>query len=127
MPALLLVTAGALAAVVTIAQKLEVDAERMRGNLEMTNGLILAEAVTFALAPKIGQQQARMIVQDAARKAIEAKRHLHDILREDAQVMGHLTLGELARLFELMGYQGAAQTFIDRQIGALQGRAPRRT
>jgi 3-carboxy-cis,cis-muconate cycloisomerase len=126
MPALLLVTSGALAAIADIAQRLEVDAERMRNNLEMTNGMILAEAVTFALAPKIGQEEARKIVEEASRKALDSKRHLHDVLREDTRVTLHLTLGELARLFELMGYQGAAQTFIDRQIGALQGRASKR-
>ncbi len=127
MSLLLLVTSGAVAAIGDIAHRLEVDAERMRNNLEMTNGMILAEAVTFALAPKIGQQEARKIVEEASRKALDSKRHLHDILREDTRVMLHLTLGELARLFELMGYQGAAQTFIDRQIGALQGRAAKRT
>lgn len=126
LPALLLATSGALAAIADIAQRMEVDAERMRNNLEMTNGMILAEAVAFALAPKIGQQEAHKIVEEASRKASDSKRHLHDILREDSRVTLHLTLGELARLFELMGYQGAAQTFIDRQIGALQGRAAKR-
>jgi 3-carboxy-cis,cis-muconate cycloisomerase len=127
MPALLLATAGALAAIADIAETLEVDAERMRRNLETTNGMLLAEAATYALAPKIGREEARAIVEEARRKASEANRHLHDVLREDARVNLHLTLGELARLFELMGYQGAAQTFIDRQIGTLQGRAPKRT
>jgi 3-carboxy-cis,cis-muconate cycloisomerase len=98
----------------------------MRRNLETTNGMLLAEAVTYALAPKLGRHEARGIVEEASRKAAEANRHLHDVLREDARVSLHLTLGELARLFELMGYQGAAQTFIDRQIGTLQGRAPKR-
>ena len=53
-------------------------------------------------------------------------RNLHDVMREDARITAQLTPGELARLFELMGYQGAAQTFIDRQIGALQTRATKR-
>ena len=92
----------------------------------MTAGLILAEAVVFALAPKIGPTEAQRIVEDARRKAIAEKRNLHDVMREDARVTAQLTPGELARLFELMGYQGAAQTFIDRQIGALQGRASKR-
>ena len=34
----------------------------------------------------------------------------------------HMTPGELARLFELMGYQGVAQTYIDRLIASV-GRA----
>jgi hypothetical protein len=37
-----------------------------------------------------------------------------------------MTAGELARLFELMGYQGVAQTYIDRLIGSLGARVPKR-
>src|SRR5262249_10496590 len=48
-PALLLVTSGALGAVAELAQGLEVDAERMRENLEITQGLIMAEAALTAL------------------------------------------------------------------------------
>ena len=125
-PALLLVTSGALHAIVNIAQGLEIDADRMRRNLDATQGLILAEAVAFALAPKIGRPEAQKIVDEASRKAVAEKRNLHDVMREDARVTAQLTPGELARLFELMGYQGAAQTFIDRQIGALQVRATKR-
>jgi 3-carboxy-cis,cis-muconate cycloisomerase len=124
-PALLLVTSGAMHAIVDIAQGLEVDADRMRRNLDATLGLILAEAVTFALAPKIGRPEAQQIVDEASAKAVAEKRNLHDVMREDTRVTAQLTPGELARLFELMGYQGAAQTFIDRQIGALQRPAKR--
>ena len=43
-----LVTSGALAATVDIAEGLEVDVARMRVNLDATRGLIMAEAVTMA-------------------------------------------------------------------------------
>src|SRR6202021_1004525 len=58
LPSLLLVTSGGLAAIVDIAEGLEVDAARMRANLEATNGLIMAESVTFALAEKLGKSEA---------------------------------------------------------------------
>ena len=76
--------------------------------------------------PKIGRPEAQKIVDEASRKAVAEKRNLHDVLREDARVTAQLTPGELARLFELMGYQGTAQTLIDRQIGSLQVRAAKR-
>src|SRR5262245_52631298 len=68
-PALLLATAGALGAVADIAQRLDVDAQRMRDNLDQTQGLIMAEAVTTALAAKIGREQAMRIIDEAGRKA----------------------------------------------------------
>jgi 3-carboxy-cis,cis-muconate cycloisomerase len=126
LPALALITSGALLAIVDIAEGLEIDSERMRANLEATRGLIMAEAVAFALAAKIGKQEAHRIVEDACRRAFAAKRDLQDVLREDDQVKLSLSVGELAKLFEPMGYQGAAQTFIDRIVGSLQGRAGRR-
>jgi 3-carboxy-cis,cis-muconate cycloisomerase len=84
----------------------------------------MAEAVSSALAGKIGKQEADRIVEEASRKAIAAKRDLQDVLREDDQVK--LSVGELARLFEPMGYQGVAQTFIDRIVGSLHGRTGKR-
>lgn len=48
LPSLMLVTSGALAAIVDLAEGLEVDAARMRSNLETTGGLIMAEAVAMA-------------------------------------------------------------------------------
>jgi 3-carboxy-cis,cis-muconate cycloisomerase len=125
-PALLLVTSGALAAVAELAQGLETDAERMRNNLDIAQGLIMGEAVSMALGAKLGPQQAKLIVDEASKQAIASKRHLNSILAEDPRVTAHMTPGELARLFELMGYQGVAQTYIDRLIGSLGPRMPKR-
>jgi 3-carboxy-cis,cis-muconate cycloisomerase len=119
-PALLLVTSGAVNAVADIAQSLEVDAERARTNVEATQGLIMAEAVTVALAAKIGRQQAQQIVDEASRVALSRNRHLNSVLAEDPRVTAQMTAGELARVFELMSYQGVAQTFIERIVGSLQ-------
>ena len=124
-PPLLLATAGALGAVADIAQRLDVDAQRMRDNLDQTQGLIMAEAVTTALAAKIGREQATRIIDEAGRKVLAERRHLSVILGEDPRVTSHMTPGELARAFELLSYQGVAQTFLDRIIGAL-GRSARR-
>jgi 3-carboxy-cis,cis-muconate cycloisomerase len=118
-PALMLVTSGALHAIVDIAQGLEVDSERMRVNVGRTRGLIMAEAVTFALAAKIGRQEAHKIVEEACRRAAGV-RDLQGVLGEDPRVKQHLNAMELNRLFEPMNYQGAAQTFIDRIVGSLQ-------
>ncbi len=125
-PALALVTSGALAAIVDIAQGLEVDGERMRVNLAQTRGLIMAEAVSFALGTKLGKQEAHRIVEEACRKATAAKRDLLEVVGEDDRVKLSLSVGELAKLFEPMGYQGVAQTFIDRIAGSLQGRGGKR-
>src|SRR5712672_2795086 len=98
LPALLLVTSGALAAVVDFAEGLEVDAARMRVNLDETGGLIMAEAVTFALAEKIGKNDAHHLIEAAVKKAVADKQHLRDVLRGDPKVAAHLGADQLTKL-----------------------------
>jgi 3-carboxy-cis,cis-muconate cycloisomerase len=119
LPTLLLVTSGALAAIVDIAEGLEIDAARMRANLDATGGLIMAEAVTMALAEKIGKREAHHLVEAASKKAVAGKKHLRDVLTEDPKVAAYLTADKLIKLFEPMAYQGVSQALIDRLLASL--------
>jgi 3-carboxy-cis,cis-muconate cycloisomerase len=125
-PALALVTSGALGAIADLAQGIEVDTDRMRNNLDITQGLIMAEAITFALAAKISRQEAHQILEQASHKAVAEKRSLQNVLGEDPRVTAHLSGPVLGRLFEPMSYQGTAQTFIDRLVGSLKAGASKR-
>lgn len=119
LPTLLLVTSGALAAIVDLAEGLEVDAARMRTNLDATNGLIMAEAVTMALAQKIGKGEAHHLIEAASKKAVAEKKHLRDVLTADPTVSAELGAQEIAKLFEPMAYQGVSQALIDRLLASL--------
>jgi 3-carboxy-cis,cis-muconate cycloisomerase len=120
LPMLLLVTSGALAAIVDIAEGLEVDAARMRANLDTTNGLIMAEAVTFALAEKLGKSEAHHLVEAASKKAVAEKKALRDVLAGDPRVAQQFDAKKLADLFEPMAYQGVSQALIDRLLASLE-------
>ncbi len=119
LPTLLLVTSGALAAIVDIAEGLEVDTARMRVNLDATHGLIMAEAVTFALAEKLGKRDAHHLVEAAVKRAVAGKQHLKDVVARDPNITAHLAADEIAKLFEPMAYQGASQALIDRLLKSL--------
>ena len=119
LPMLQLVTSGALAATVDIAEGLEVDVARMRLNLDATHGLIMAEAVTFALAEKIGKSEAHHLMEAASKKAVADKKDLRDVLTADPKVTAHLDAEQLAKLFEPMAYQGVSQALIDRLLASL--------
>ena len=119
LPMLQLVTSGALAAIVDIAEGLEVDAARMRHNLDATGGLIMAEAVTMALAEKIGKGDAHHLVEAASKKAVAEKKDLRGVLTGDPKVSAHLDAEKIAALFEPMAYQGASQALIDRLLVSL--------
>jgi 3-carboxy-cis,cis-muconate cycloisomerase len=118
-PSLLLVTSGALGSIVDIAEGLEVDVARMRANLDMTGGLIMAEAVAMALAEKVGKQEAHHLVEAASKKAVTEKKGLRAVLEKDAKITAHLDARKIAQLFEPMAYQGAAQSLIDRLLASL--------
>jgi 3-carboxy-cis,cis-muconate cycloisomerase len=119
LPTLLLVTSGALAAIVDIAEGLEVDVARMRSNLDATHGLIMAEAVTMALAERVGKSDAHHLVEAASKKAVAEKKHLRDVLTKDPKVAAQLAADQIAKLFEPMAYQGASQALIDRLLASL--------
>src|SRR5712692_1729023 len=120
LPTLMLVTSGALAAIVDIAEGLEIDVARMRANLDTTGGLIMAEAVTMRLAEKTGKSDAHHLIEAASKKAVTDKKHLRDVLTKDPKVTAHLSADKLAKLFEPMAYQGASQALIDRLLASLE-------
>jgi 3-carboxy-cis,cis-muconate cycloisomerase len=122
LPTLQLVTSGALAAIVDIAEGLEVDAARMRANLDATHGLVMAEAVAMALAEKIGKSDAHQLIEAASRKAVSEKRHLRDVLTGDAIITAQIGADRITALFEPMAYQGASQAMIDRLLDSLEAK-----
>jgi 3-carboxy-cis,cis-muconate cycloisomerase len=125
LPVLALVASGALAAVVAIAQTLDVNTDRMRANLGTTRGLNMGEVVAFGLAGKLGKEKACEFVEEASRKAAGSKRNLQDVLLEDGLAL-NVSAGELAKLFDPLAHQGSAQLFIDRIAATLHGRAGKR-
>ena len=113
LPEIVSLTAGALHHLAEIAPQLEIDADRMRENLELTRGLIYAEAVSMALATKMGRSQAHDLVEAACRQSQREKCHLRDVLARDPQVSTRLSSKELEDLFDPRKYLGAAETFVD--------------
>jgi 3-carboxy-cis,cis-muconate cycloisomerase len=119
LPMLQLVTSGALAATVDIAEGLEVDAARMRVNLDATHGLIMAESVTMALAEKIGKSEAHHLVEAASKTAVADHKDLREVVMQDPKMALHLDAEKIAALFEPMAYQGVSQALIDRLLASL--------
>jgi len=116
LPEIVCLCGGALHHLAEMLPGLEVDAERMRKNLEITNGLIFAEAVTMALGDRMGKMPAHLLVESACKKAREQNRHLKDVLREESGIRGYLTPADLESLFDVRNYLGSADEFIRRVI-----------
>ena len=118
LPEIFRLTAGALHQMATIVPHLEVDAARMRRNLEATQGLIFAEGVTMAMGKHIGKSAAHTLVEAASKKARASGKHLREVLAQDRTVSERLTSAELDRLFAPENYLGVAEELVDRVIDA---------
>jgi 3-carboxy-cis,cis-muconate cycloisomerase len=108
--------AGALKQTRSVLSGLEVDAERMRANLEMTNGLVMSEAVMMGLGPYLGREYAHDLVYDICREAIRQNRPLLDLLAETPDIAKHLDRAELAKLCDPANYLGRSGVMVDRVL-----------
>ena len=108
--------AGALAQARAVVDGLEVDTQRMRANLDMTNGLVVSEAVMMGLAPYIGREYAHDLVYDICREALRANRPLLDLLAEHPQINPHVTREALARMCDPANYLGQSGLMVDRVL-----------
>jgi 3-carboxy-cis,cis-muconate cycloisomerase len=100
---------GSAAAAADAVTGLEVDADRMLANLEASDGLVVAERVSFALAPRLGRGRAHDVVAEAARAP-----SFRDALLADERT--GLSAEDLEALLEPSGYLGAAETLVDRAL-----------
>jgi|SRR5579883_2223 len=116
LPQIFVLTDGALAHATALARGLTVDAEKMRRNLDATQGLIMAEAFMMRLAEKIGRDEAHHAVQEACGKALEEHRSLVDILAEAPEIASQLDRAALDRIADPASYLGEARSVADRVI-----------
>jgi 3-carboxy-cis,cis-muconate cycloisomerase len=118
LPQIVRLTAGTAHHLAETAPRLEIDSNRMLQNLEVTRGLIYAEAIAMALAPDIGKAQAHALVEEACRQAQKDGRHLREVLGERRDVHDHLPPEALGALFDPRRYLGMAEEFVDRVVAA---------
>jgi 3-carboxy-cis,cis-muconate cycloisomerase len=90
----------------------------MKANLEITNGLSMAESMTTRLVPALGRLGAHDVVEQACRRAVEEGRALRDVLRETPAVTEHLGADEIDAALAPEHYLGVAGTLIDRALAA---------
>jgi 3-carboxy-cis,cis-muconate cycloisomerase len=116
LPQAFVLTHGALRHAVTIAEGMVVDAGRMRRNLDLTGGLILAEAVMMGLAPHIGRGQAHHVVKHACDVVLEERLPLADALMREPTVAARLDRAAIEQLTDPAHYLGSTDIFIDRVL-----------
>jgi adenylosuccinate lyase len=89
-----------------IVQGLVLKPERMRRNLDLGGGLIMAEAVMLELGAVIGRQHAHDVVYDAAQTAFVESRGFAELLKADPRVTAHLDAAAIDALLDPTAYTG---------------------
>ena len=118
LPESFILTAGALHQAKFMLDGLIVDEQRMRRNLDMTSGLIVAEAVMMGLAPHLGRNEAHDVVYAACRIVNEQGGRLADVLAGMTQVSSRLDRQAIERLTDPANYLGMAPQMVDRVLAS---------
>jgi 3-carboxy-cis,cis-muconate cycloisomerase len=105
-------TSGALEKSVLLAENMVVNVDRMLENVQASHGLMLAEALSFALAQHMPKSEAKKLSMDLAREALKTKRNLIELAR------AKITLPIDWDLLQESKYLGASDAMIDRVLEA---------
>lgn len=121
LPELCCLVSGALQQALLLVPGLEVDAARMRANLDLTQGLVLAEAVSIALAQRIGRDAAHHLLEQCCKQSVREGVHLRQVLGNHAEVSAQLSARDLDRLLDPALYLGQARRWVERAVAEHRG------
>lgn len=125
LPDSFVLTAGACEQANFMLKGLVIYPERMRANLDLTSGLIVAEAVMMALARKLGRQNAHEIVYKACRAAVAQDLSLVEALEDDEDIVAALGGHDaLQSLCDPTRYLGLSARMVDRVVAGRDVRTP---
>jgi adenylosuccinate lyase len=107
-------TGDMLQRMVMLFDGLQVFPERMRENLDLSGGLIMAEALMLELGKQIGRQRAHDAVYEAAQASATQARPFREMLAADPHVSARLTPVQVEALLDPAQYAGLCRQFAER-------------
>lgn len=111
LPQMFALTGGALRKAIFLSRNMTVDKTKMKANVAASQGLMMAEAISFALAESLGRRKAKKLVGEACQIALAQNRHLLKVVQEmtTAPVDWQVLQDESA-------YFGSSNAFIDQVL-----------
>lgn len=109
-------TGGAAHTLVELVEGLVVRPERMRANLDLTNGQVVTERVAAVLTPLLGKAEAKDLLNRLSVASDAGGRPLGELLARAPELSGRLTAQEIADLLDPASYTGAAGGLVDRAL-----------
>src|SRR5258707_2888114 len=90
LPEIFLLASGTLRQTRDVVEGLQVDAARMRANLDLTGGALVCEQVMMGVGAHLGRQRAHEIAYDICREAGASGVPLIDLLAKDKEISTHV-------------------------------------
>jgi len=122
MPQILQGAESALQQSVALLAGLEVLPQAMRANIDVSQGLVMAESVAFGLAPQIGKAAAHALLERLSRQAVDRGQTLEEALMNDAEACRLATPEQFSAWLSPLAYLGASGDFVDRVLDAYDRR-----
>jgi 3-carboxy-cis,cis-muconate cycloisomerase len=113
-------TAGSVNQAITVTNGLEVDSDRMKKNLDLTQGLIYAEGISSALSVKMNKTDAHELAEQCCLKAKSDNKHLKDVVTEDPVINKMLSPKQIDEIFNPINSLGLYNQFIDRVLNSIK-------
>ena len=120
LPQLVMLAGGVLENSEYLLSGMQVNAQKMRDNLDITHGLIMAESVTQALAAHIGKADAHHLIEKICHRAIALDCPLRPLLEKDSLVSQHLSSEQLTQLLDPANAVGSADHFVRQVLARFQ-------
>ena len=112
-----------LARLTEVLLGLRLEPERMRANLDLGHGLIMAEALMLDLGKTIGRQHAHDVIYDAAQAAFVESKSFSDLLAADTRVTAHLDKAAIEGLLDPTAYTGLCAEMAREQAALARAKA----
>ena len=112
-------TGAALAAMSEVASHLTVDPERMRANIDRTNGAVFAERAMIRAGSALGRDEAHTLVRGAIQRTRSTGEPLGRALRDTPEIARVLSEDDLRMIDEADSYLGMAETFRRRLLASV--------
>jgi 3-carboxy-cis,cis-muconate cycloisomerase len=123
LPEICMLTAGALSHLNQILDGLEIHEDAIAGNLNATHGLLMAEAISMALAKHVGKMPAHQLVERASHQAIDSGQPFRDVLVGEPEISKYLSAKDIDNLLDPKKYLGSAQIMIERVLESSKKRS----
>lgn len=115
-PQFVTLAGGVMQTTLELLSGMQVNTAKMRANLDITHGLIMAESVTLALAKSIGKQAAHHLVEQLCHRALDENQPLALLLSQHPEVTPHLSSTQIKHLLDPQQATGSNDEFINQVL-----------